>query len=59
MVTSLNYVWVDFNLAGVLEELDIMDDVIMVLTVAEGPQARPIFYKNAMNKVTWNKLHIF
>ena len=44
--------WVDFKLAGVLEELDITDDVIMVLTVAEGPQARPIFYKNAMNKVT-------
>lgn len=49
MITEL---WVDLKLAGVLEELDITDDVIMVLTVAEGPQARPIFYKNTLNKVT-------
>jgi hypothetical protein len=36
---------------GVLEELDISDDVIMVLTVAEGHHARPIFYEHCINNI--------
>ncbi|KAG0584149.1 hypothetical protein KC19_3G189300 [Ceratodon purpureus] len=34
--------------AGVRKELQISDDVIMVLTVADGLHARPIFYEHAL-----------
>lgn len=35
--------------AGVRKDLEISDDVIMVLTVADGQLARPIFYEHALD----------
>lgn len=37
---------------GVSQELDITDDVIMVLTVAEGWHARPIFYESILKNAS-------
>lgn len=46
---------------GVSQELDIANDVVMVLTVADGCHARPIFYESLLRnmwRIEWTPVFL-